>query len=420
MAITQRYKNMDAYFRFTEGDKLIINDLSYIDSKDMDFIHTKLTTVYDNATISTIPTCDCGALKSKYLLGVECQECSTVCTDPRDSKQPYLWFGKLQDNLPFINPAFWNSLITVMPGKLDGLRWLSDPTYNPPVNIPNYLLLINKDIMDNTRSYATMLERLPQILDYLVVSPDVTSKSGKSDIVKLRHYYAKYQRDILSTYLPLPNKKQFVIENTTKGKYTNLVLGDAIDIVTNWLRNSTADTPAKKQGIATATLIHRLVKMYNKQYGDFLVSKQGSFRKHVYGGRSHFTFRTVISAETGKHRINEIVPPWVVLVTVFRPHVLNKLIRRGYSYMDADRLLTRSISVYSPIIDEIQQELISESPYEQGIPCILNRNPSLHQSSALLMYIPRFNIDPKTLVTTLSPLVAKMPNADFDQRLVIK
>jgi len=414
MAITQRYKNMDAFFRFTDGDKIIINDLSYIDSKDMDYIQSKLTTVYDNASISTIPSCDCGALKSKYLLGVECQECSTVCVDPRDAKQPVLWFGKLADNLPLVNPAFWNSLTSIMPGKLDGLRWLSDPTYNPAVNIPNYLLLIHKDIMGDTREYSLLIDRLPAILDYLVISPDVTSKSGKDGIVKLRHYYAKYNKDILSTYLPLPNKKQFVIENTTKGKYTNLVLGDAIDIVTNWLRNASPEVNHKRQSIATATLVHRLSKMYLKQYSDFLVSKQGSFRKHVYGGRSHFTFRTVISAATGKHKVTELVPPWVVLVTVFRPHVLNRLVRRGYSYMAADKLLTRAISVYDPVIDEIQRELIAESPFEQGIPCIMNRNPSLMQGSALAMYIPRFNTDPKTLVTTLSPLLAKMPNYDYD------
>jgi len=40
--------------------------------------------------------------------------------------------------------------------------------------------------------------------------------------------------------------------------------------------------------------------------------------------------------------------------------------------------------------------------------------PSLLQGSSMLVYIYEFNSNPKMLTTTLSPLIAKNCNADFD------
>jgi len=183
------------------------------------------------------------------------------------------------------------------------------------------------------------------------------------------------------------------------------------------LKAAKEGTSMRRKSIATGILVSKLAALYIKYYEKFLISKEGGFRKHVYGARSNFTFRTVITASTGRHKHNEVVPPWVISVTTFRPHLLNKLIRRGYSYKQADRLLNHSIGHYSSVIEELQKELISESPYPQGIPVIVNRNPSLLQSSALMCFIPGFNTNPDIQATTLSPLIAKLPNADYDQML---
>lgn len=414
MAVTQRYKNMDAYYRFTDGTKVILNDLSYIDSTDMDDIRNKLVTVYDEATITTVATCDCGHVTGKHHLGVQCDECGTSCVDPRDKREPILWMRKRDDKLPFINPAYWNSINRVLSIKMDTLRWLSDPTYNPPYTPPAYLHQVVTDVLEGVRSYYQVVNKLDVLLTYLINSSAIKAKATHPRLVMLRDIYRRHPNDVTSAYLPIPNKKMFVMENTTKGKYTNLVLGDAIDVITNWLKCSDTEDNLKRKSQVTVTAVSKLAKMYLKIYTDFIISKQGNFRKHVYGARANFTFRTVISAATGKHRHDQIIPPWVVLVTVFRPHVLNKLIKRGYSYKAADSLLTLSISKYSPVIDEIQRELIAECPHPKGIPVICNRNPSLLAGSILFMYIPYFNTDPDSLVTTFSPLSAKKNNADFD------
>jgi len=380
MAITQKYLDMDSYFKFTDGDKIIINHLSYIDSDDMGFIQQKLTTIYENDTISTIPSCDCGTTKGRYLVGMDCIECSSTCTDPKEKTKPILWFETLHRTLPFINPAFWNSLNKLLSKRADLLRWLVDPQYNPNITIPNYMLLAKEEVLGGTRGYLELVSNLDKLLDYFVNSTELKAKPTYPEIVILRDIYKDHRDDVLSTYLPVLNKKLFVVENTTKGKYTNLVLGDIIDAITLWLKVSKDDTSMRKKSIATGVVVAKLADLYVKYYDKFLIKKPGSFRKHIYGARSNFTFRTVISAAKGKHRHNEIQPPWVIALTTYRPHMLNKLIQRGYSYKEADKLLNTSIVSYHPLIKELQDELIADSPYEQGLPVLVNRNQYMGSS----------------------------------------
>jgi len=380
MAITKVIKNMDEYFRFTTGNKLIVNHLTYMDSNDMDHINNRLTTIYNGDTIITAPHCDCGMLKGRYLLGVECHECETLCEDPKDKTKPELWFESLDGSLPFINPFFWNMLNNALPGRINVLRWLSDIRYNPKGVIPNYAILAKESVLNGNRSYIEILNNMDDLLAYLVNSTELKTKSTHSDLVLLKGIHKDHKQDIYSNYLPILNKKLFVVENTTKGIYTNLVLGDIKDAIIAWLKASKPDTTYNTKISSTGTLVNKLAELYIKYYSKYLISKPGIFRKHVYGGRSHFTFRTVITATCGKHKHNEIVVPWLISLTTYRPHMLNKLVKRGYSYKDADNLINKHMMSYHPVIKEIQQELIDESPHEQGLPVIVNRNQYMGSS----------------------------------------
>ena len=414
MAITQTYLSMDEYFRFTTGDKLIINHLAYLDSKDMDTIKKKLTTVYEGDIISTLPVCDCGVTKGRYLLNRECPECGSICKDPKDKTTPILWFEALAEDLKFINPAFWNSITTMLSKRTDLLRWLSDPRYVSNVTVPNYIILAKNEILHGQRDYRMLVNNFGPLLDYFITSTEVKAKSWYNELKTLRDIFYQRQDELLSTYLPVLNKKLFVIENTTKGTYTSLVLGDILDVITIWLKASPDTVSPRQKSITTGMVVGKLSALYIKYYKAYLLGKPGSLRKHCYGARSHFTFRSVITASTGVHRHNEIIPPWVISLSTYRPHILNKLIRKGYSYLEADNIMSKSIFAFHPDIKAAQDELIAESPYPQGLPVLCNRNPSLLQGATQMMFIPYFNSNPKVLTTTLSPLAAKAPNADFD------
>jgi DNA-directed RNA polymerase beta' subunit len=150
--------------------------------------------------------------------------------------------------------------------------------------------------------------------------------------------------------------------------------------------------------------------MYYKYFYNHVVKKNGSNRKHIFSARSHFTSRTVITPLIGPHDVNEIHVPWRIFITSFRPHIINKLEKRGYNYFQIKNMLIKYVNKFNPILDEIFKELITETNY-MGIPVMLQRNPSLDQGSAMNLYITKITME-KTI--KLSPLIVKIAGGDFD------
>jgi DNA-directed RNA polymerase beta' subunit len=145
-----------------------------------------------------------------------------------------------------------------------------------------------------------------------------------------------------------------------------------------------------------------------------VAKKPGSMRKHLYGTRSHFTFRGVITSFSSSLPYDDLHVPWQILTTAFRPHVLNKLINKyNYTHEAASDLLFRSTLKFNKLIATIGEELIAESKYK-GIPVILHRNPSLLLGSAVLRYITIFKTDPIDTTIGCSILGMKSSNADVD------
>ena len=167
----------------------------------------------------------------------------------------------------------------------------------------------------------------------------------------------------------------------------------------------------------TAKAVCMLGKMPEFYVKTYLSKKTGIFRKHVYSARSPFTFRCVIVSCPGKHTYDELEVPWTTLVSVFRPHVLNKLMKTGkYSYKEASNKIYKAVKKYDPEIAAIGEELIAEgkSRNGKGIACLSQRNPTLLSSSAQLTYVVSFNKTPQNNVVRFSQLICKGPNADFD------
>lgn len=416
MAITQRLLNLDKYFRTTDGDKIIINDLNYFSINDKDHINKALMTVYDKTDVlSTKPSCDCQYLQGRYLIGKVCPQCSTECREPGDKIKPLLWLKVLKPGTKFLNPTFWAMLSNILGGKnVDYLRYLCDTRYNPRgLKEPTHIIGI-RNLLNNVRNYENTINHIPNILNYLLNISEYKEHDKQMNVRMLLELYENYKQDIFSEYLPIINKKLFVVENTTKGRFINLASSGVVNVVMSWLKVCSEETLTDKQiSNATASTVSNLAKLYETYYKTYLRKKHGIFRKNIYGTRSHFTFRFVIVSRPGKHRHDEIVAPWVAGVTAFRPHVLNKLVRRGYTYKEASAMLYRAVKEYNSVIHDILKELIAESP-EKGIPILIQRNPSLKQGSSIRTRIVDFNPSPENLCIEFSQLIAKPPNADYD------
>lgn len=417
MAVTQNLISLDAYHRSTPGDKIYVNDLSYFSKKDDEIIDNALKTIYDHTdTLSTKPSCDCGKLTGRYLVGKYCNKCGTECKEFFDKTYPVLWLRSLDPRYRFLNPTFWLMVSSAIYKikTIDGLRWLCDSRYNPNLlKLPDELYAIKDQILGGERNYAKTMSKLPEILKFLALLPKNKNTAKRKLYEDLLEMYYKYQDVMFSEYLPIINKKLFVIETTSKGKYVNIISADTIDIVKTWEKICSSETYTEKAlSNTTGAVVSKLANSYLAHYVKFVVSKNGIFRKNIYGAKSHFAFRCVVVSIPGKHRFDEITAPWIVGLTTFRPHVLNKLVRRGYPYKQASRKIFNACNRYDPEIDEILEELIKETPGGMGIPVILQRNPSLKIGSAQKVYITKFRKDVSNFTMAVSVLIVKSMNAD--------
>ena len=417
MAITQEFLNLDKYLRSCSGDILFVNDLNFFSMDDINTVNTTLMTVYNNnESISTKPSCDCGNLVGQYMVGKVCEDCGTKCVQPHEKVKPLLWLRAYDPNIKFLNPSFWIMLTRMLHKNIDYLRYFCDTKYNPPVDLPDYVVGI-KNLLNGVRDYQNTMDNIPNILIYLLNHSKFKEYDKQQALNMMLHIYNTKKEDLFSIHLPIINKKLFVVENTTKGKFINLINSEVVDVVMTWLKLCSEGfiTP-KRLSNTMGSVMSNLSNLYYTYFKEHIVKKTGMFRKHVYGARSHFTFRNVIVSVPGKHQHDALVIPWVVGLTAFRPHVLNKLMKRGYNFKAANAMIYRAVKTYNQEISEILDELIAEAP-DKKIRVLSHRNPSLKQGSSMYCYISAFNKDPKDYSIKLSALIAKPSNADYDGKI---
>lgn len=413
--IYQKFISLDDYYKETTGDKILLNDIRYFSIEDKEMINRALITVYDDNTISLIPSCDCGDLKGGYLLGKRCSKCSTHVRDVHDKTDPLIWMRALDGMPKFLSPHFWLMMKNVMGKKVDCMRWLSDTSYNPP-DIPDYLIGLKHSVEGFERSYEFLINNINNIIVYLQNHSSFKPPRKAEILAGILQLYKENKDKLYSQFLPIVNKKLFIMENTSKGNYTNLGIANVIDTTLQFIK--TINDPKltlNKRSNCMARTISDLATIYGYYNKEYLSSKTGIFRKHVYGARAHFTVRGVIVSIARPHKFNELHIPWSMAVTAFRPHILNHLNKRGLTYKEASKRLFNAVNNYDPLIDEVLQQMIKES--NGGIPVLLQRNPSLKQGSSIRVFISEFKKDPLDSTIAISILVTALMNADSTKKV---
>jgi len=405
MPVTLTFKNMENLFHET-SNKIIINDLPITAIKDLvDHLFIK----YNNE-LSLIPKCKCGRLKGNYLKGEYCNACSTYVEDRFNELKPFIWVKELKDGLPFLSPYIWGTFNTIM-GKENAMRWLSDPTYNPPKPQPFWHTI---KALIGGRGYTNVINNLTTILEFLKGQSKFKIPEKQLLIDSLLDQIKHNPNDIFSQYLPLFNNNFFIVEKSNKDRYTSSVLGDIINVAT--LALNTINAPKvtdKRLEITTAKIISHVSDLFSKYVKDNLAGKKKLIRKHIYGTRAHFTARAVISAISGKHQYDELHIPWSIAIPLFRPHLINLLVKRGYTYRDASDKIFKASTTFDNELHQLLTTFISNRP-DKGVPCLFHRNPSLLSHSSLFLRITKIKEDTGDNTISLSTLVVKGPNSDFD------
>lgn len=409
MSVYQELVNFDEIFSTLSTQPVIINDMADASEEDKERIKNHIYTKYDNDMLSSLPTCECGQLTGAVNVGLHCDNCNTHVQVPLEQDiEPILWMRAPRGVNALINPTIWLMLSDrFTQSGFDIIQWLCDSTYRPSVRTPEVITQIEDAGI--LRGYNNFIVNFFPIIDFLFNLK--TFKRKNNTLLEL--IYAN-QNKIFSQYIPLPNKAILVIEENASTTYVDpIVIGavDAIQTISS-IDSAHSQTSVRVKENRTVKTIAKLAEFYDVFCRDSLAQKGGIFRKHIFGTRSHFSFRAVISSITDVHDYEEVHIPWSIAVSAFKIHLVNKLGKQGMNAHDATRYLNIHAAKYSDRLNDIFHELIKEPANGKGIPVMVQRNPSLMRGSAQLCFITKVKTQVQDPTVGISILITKGMNAD--------
>ena len=412
MAVSEELVNFDLLFNQLSQSPLIINDIIETSEQEKNTLKKLIFTKYDSDVMKNTPSCDCGNIVGEYNIDVICKNCDTPVVSGVDKElEPILWVRAPKGIKALINPTIWTQLtLRFKKANFDTIQWLTDTTYR--VGPTNGAIVAELQEAGMVRGYNNFIDNFFSIIDRLLEMRSFSNKS-KSTTELLPLLFAEFKDCIFCQYLPLVNRTLLVIESTTVGTYVDPLVPSAIDAIL-----TVASIDADETRFSTRTKENRTSKFLSglsAYYHDYvknnLGKKTGTWRQHVYGWRSNFSFRAVVSSLTDAHEYDEIHIPWGIGITIFKYHIINKLLKRNYTVNEAFNLIYGSAKIYNKVIDDIFKELIDESP-RKGIESTLNRNPSLVRGSIQRVRITKIKTDPKINTVSFSILIVGPLSAD--------
>ncbi len=408
MATFEKMLNLNDMFRNSTRPPVIVNDIIINNINDRKKLRELLLTTYSSDVYTMAPSCQCGELVATYKLGSTCRKCGTVVTKKDSDLEPMIWIRCLHPNIKFFAPHAWGMMSRFLKKKnFNLLEWLTNTRYECPIPAPTYLTVL-ESLPNFKRGYAYFSANFETILNIVINLKEFKTK----DTEGMSAFINNNKNDFLVDYVPVPNKTLLLLENTTKGRYFNYGFSKIMDSVYTVL-SSKKSMSEEGVGNRTARIMAELSEFYASYFRDFLSGKPGILRKHVFGGRANFSGRAVITSISGPHRYDEVYMPWGLGVTIFRPHIINKLTRLGWSVKAATKMFYESVNMYSETINHIFDELIEECDYV-GIPILFQRNPSLLGGSAQRVFITKVKRTVSDATISMSDLIAKAFNADHD------
>lgn len=373
MAVSQEIEDFNLLFSNLRDKPIIINDLSDTSEENKAEIERLIITKFSSDMLSILPSCHCGKTQGEYAIGSDCPEChSPVVSVIEDAIEPLVWFRKPEGVLGLINPIILLMISTrFKKSGFEIIRWLMDTTYRAPVKTPRSILLLEEQGIQ--RGYNYFVSNFDYIMSVLFGMKEFSTKNPAEDM--LEELLRRDRKLVFSDYIPLPNKSLLIVEKTNVGTYVDMSIASAVDAmfmvvaIDNVLLKHSVRTKENR----TAKAIFKLMSYYVNLTKTTMLKKKGTLRKHVFGSRTHFSFRSVASSITAPHEYDSVYAPWGVGISALRIHLINKLLKLGYSYNSAVGLLMQHVENYHPLLDRLLNELIQESPGGK-IPVIIQRN----------------------------------------------
>ncbi len=418
MAISAEIIDIDELFNTAPRPPLIVNDFNIYSEADREEIDRLIITQYGSDFLEVEPSCYCGVTKGGHLQGIVCPHCNTqVMAVTERPLETSVWLGLPKGVKAYINPkvhAILSKRLTI--AKFNILEHLVNPSLGPPETRNPVVLKYLK--LDIPRGINYFYDNFDAIIDKLVeesilVKDTEDRQGGEGKLNSLLNFLKMYRDMLFCQHLPLPTKLMLITEKTLTTTFASSNMMPALNAVRTISETVNPPSPLSLKTLQSRAMkANSLMTQYNEQsFKEFFDQKEGWFRQHVFGTRSHFTFRAVINSLTDPHHYEELHIPWSLGVMVFRLHLLSKLIRTGWTIREAQTLLEENTLRYNPVLDNLFKELIAEAPGGR-IAVLFQRNPSLQRGSMQLLYITKVKPDVEVRSVSVSVLVLQTFGAD--------
>lgn len=441
--MTKRFDLMDfdKEFKATPPTAVVLNDLPSDTEEERAAIDNLIMTTYNNTDIlSSVPSCSCGELTMGFSLGKFCFKCNTPVQRQGESAIDLNVWMRVPDGIDgFINPEVWNVLSELLKTGASGysiLEWMTSAKSRPTGKISVVMRdrLQKLEDMGWPRGLNNFIANFPKFIEIL---PTLKQGGTWSDTSKSYQRFLRqaYKRNLVfPKYLPMPTKALLVLENTPVGSFADLTITGAVDAARTIVEISKTGTDLTPSGYErnTISVIKGLASYYLETTKLSLASKRGWLRGQLFSSRSHWCGRGVITSIHKPHHYEELHIPWAQGIELLKVHIMAEMEHRGYDARVITELVNNSGNIYIPLLDEIMQLIVSRfSPFDpgsgrpgdvgyrptlHGIPCIFQRNPSLTRLSAQ-NHFASIKTNPLDQTFSLSPLVIRGSNADFDKHL---
>lgn len=407
----------DRFLNLIDLDHLFVTSkdakiLNHLDLTSPDFVKKRNDLVFARSgELDFITHCDCYDLKGNINRGLHCAVCGTICRDDfssEDDIEHNLWLSVPSAIHGVLHPVAYMVLSNWLKPKRKGAVNYLDVIVDPTIELPPELQGV---ILDRGHNY--LFNNFDFILHHFLNVYPKTAQKGNT--LQIEKFIKNYRAVLFCTKLPVMSSVMHSItsaDGSGEGrKYADAASQAILDAAINLASLESRSNHMRQYSFYST--VQRIYKTYIGYLEDIaknrLSRKPSLIRRHMLGTRLHFSFRAVIIPHMDRY--DEIYLPWAITVNLLKPPIIGRLMdEHSLSLGEAVTQQIMALMRYDPMIDEIMKRMIAESPFP-GLPCLINRNPSLRRGAIQLLYVTKIKTDIDDNTMNISTLVLKDPNA---------
>lgn len=319
-------------FNALENPPIILNNLK-IDlntRQGRDELAKYLSMTFTGESLPHVPTCVGGHIGGESNLGRMCEKCNTRVAHVVDRQlEDSIWLAPPEGVKAFIHPEIWSCIdnVTAPEKNFSALLWMTDPNMKG----------ISEKHAETFAEYERLFQRgmnyfhdnFDTIMEWVLQS---SWMKNTVDPVEVWEFLVIHRDCVFQPHLPLPSSVFVINEKSNRGSLADDMTPELLNAV--YTITSTYSSPIRMSQKSRESHAARgsaaFAKCHNKIATGFIGSKPGLIRKQWISSRQFFTGRAVVTSIGGSYHHEEIHLPWSMAASLFEPHLVNLLMKKGY------------------------------------------------------------------------------------------